>query len=594
MLIRIFAAGDGKRGLAHDSRLIEAVLKQIRLGSRNAVKAGADWRIDQCDPLTWGSRTTPADLHIYLEVPCRLAFPWAAYNVVVVNQEWWPLTAWNWCLEDVEKGGADLLVFKSHHAMGHFASVPSARKLLLSWRSDTPVSHDGWAAREDRFLYIIGGSQNKMRIAREIVQAWKESFPPLEIWCWIDSVKQLQDVASSPNVFFQTEYKSAEEKLQRQRACKWHVVASAAEAYGFTMAEAAACGAPALWNDLPVYRETWNLDVGMFHAEPTVNDSLPVRDSHRATVDVAELEKAVLSLVNMSLEDVKRLQGYYRDRMILLRDGFISGWRRVVQRMTQERHMPIAPTHIPKGAVIPKVGLITVTRNRADWWSNMVGSVINTLKSWPVNRLEWIIVDDSDAGQRIDTKVDRLREDMPTLAVKYVSLTDVKTVGEKRNLAVTAASVDVDVFACVDDDDHYPPGSLERRVSWLMTTGKEVTYCSSLPMYDITRYISAMNVPPLILSPSQRISEATLTFTRRFWEENGFPTVGMAEGEGFIQGRESATVEIPPYGIIVSFIHKGNTSSRRTPADQEANGSHYGFSDKYFEYIHTIGGVGEA
>jgi hypothetical protein len=590
MLIRIFAGGNGQWGLGHDSRLVEAVLKQIRLGMRNAVKAGADWLIEQCDPLTWGNRTTPADLHIYLEVPCRLAFPWAAYNVVVVNQEWWPLTAWNWCLEKPENGGADLFVFKSQHAMKHFSSLDPARKLLLSWRADTPVSHDGWTAREDRFLYIVGGSQNKARIAGEIVRLWKDSYPPVEVWCSSPIARGLQKCVTASNVTFQTEYKSTEEKLQRQRACKWHVVASAAEGYGFTMAEAAACGAPVLWNDLPVYRESWGLNIGGFHADPTPSD-VQMRDSYRTTVDEADMDRAVLELVNITPDDVKRLQEKYRDRITASRDGFLNGWRRVVQRMTQERHTPLLPKQIPKGAYLPKVGLITVTRNRADWWSNMVGSVMNTLKSWPINRLEWIVVDDSDPVGRVDAKVERFQEDLPALSVKYVSLTEVKTVGEKRNLAVQAASPDVEVFACVDDDDHYPPGSLERRVSWLMTTGKGATYCSSLPMYDITRYISAMNVPPLILEPAQRISEATLTFTRRFWEEKGFPAVGMAEGEGFIRGREGAAVEIPPYGIIVSFIHKGNTSSRRTPADQEPNGSHYGFSDKYFEYIHTVGGL---
>ena len=40
MFIRIFAGGNGRWGLGHDSRLVESVLKQVRLGMRNAVKAG--------------------------------------------------------------------------------------------------------------------------------------------------------------------------------------------------------------------------------------------------------------------------------------------------------------------------------------------------------------------------------------------------------------------------------------------------------------------------------------------------------------------------------------------------------------------------
>ncbi len=107
-------------------------------------------------------------------------------------------------------------------------------------------------------------------------------------------------------------------------------------------------------------------------------------------------------------------------------------------------------------------------------------------------------------------------------------------------------------------------------------------------MYDTTRYISAMNVAPLDHGIGRRISEATLAFTRSFWEANGFPDVSIGEGEEFVEGRESQTVEIPPTGIIVSFIHKGNTSSRRIPADQEPNGCHFGFTDEFFRYIHSI------
>lgn len=98
-----------------------------------------------------------------------------------------------------------------------------------------------------------------------------------------------------------------------------------------------------------------------------------------------------------------------------------------------------------------------------------------------------------------------------------------------------------------------------------------------------------MNAPPMILGAAQRISEATLAFTRAFWTARPFPDVSMAEGEGFVVGRESATVEIPPYGVIVSFIHKTNTSSRRVPVEQPANGCHYGFTDEFFTLVTELG-----
>jgi hypothetical protein len=141
----------------------------------------------------------------------------------------------------------------------------------------------------------------------------------------------------------------------------------------------------------------------------------------------------------------------------------------------------------------------------------------------------------------------------------------------------------------MDDDDHYPASSIARRIAWRNATKKECVYCSTLPVYDCTRYISAVNVPPLNLSPCERISEATLCFTRKFWESKQFPSVSISEGEGFLSGRESSTAEIPPEGIIVSFVHGRNVSSRRIPQESEPNGCHYGFDDAYFTYISELG-----
>ncbi len=104
-------------------------------------------------------------------------------------------------------------------------------------------------------------------------------------------------------------------------------------------------------------------------------------------------------------------------------------------------------------------------------------------------------------------------------------------------------------------------------------------------MYDCRTFISAMNVPPLILGPAERVSEATLAFTRAFWEERAFPEVSVAEGEGFLQGRETAATEIAPEGVIVSFLHGANSTSRRVPDSSEANGCHYGFDDEFFLWL---------
>lgn len=276
------------------------------------------------------------------------------------------------------------------------------------------------------------------------------------------------------------------------------------------------------------------------------------------------------------------------------RDTALKTFRTIFRAAFKKQHPPMLPIAPEKGALPLKVSIITLTRNRKTWWPNMLQNVVK--QSWPVSRMEWIIVDDGDEGQRLGAEVEEFMERSPGIMVRYVEMTSPRSIGAKRNAAVEAAATDIDVFVVMDDDDHYPSDSIARRVAWLSRTLPEgraqsqIGYCSVLPMYDLTRYISAMNVPEIELGAAERVSEATLVFTRAAWTARPFPDVSMAEGLGFLEGREEESVEIPPAGIIVSFIHTKNSSSRRVPKEQEPNGCHYGFSDEFFQYVHVVGG----
>jgi hypothetical protein len=210
---------------------------------------------------------------------------------------------------------------------------------------------------------------------------------------------------------------------------------------------------------------------------------------------------------------------------------------------------------------------------------------------WPVSRLVWVVVDDGDAGSRLKEEVAALHEKVPALSVLYMEVARGDSLGAKRNAGVTAAAEAGATYALMmDDDDHYPESSVPERMRWLLRApGADVVASATIPMYDVTRYISAMNVPPLKLGPAERVSEATVAFRIGAKLEGGwFSDKSVAEGDGWVGSQYR---EIPPMGIIVSFIHSANTSSRRVPEEKEPNGCHYGFGDDYFRYIHTIGGV---
>jgi GT2 family glycosyltransferase len=213
----------------------------------------------------------------------------------------------------------------------------------------------------------------------------------------------------------------------------------------------------------------------------------------------------------------------------------------------------------------------------------------NVLKSdYPTDKLVWVVVDDSDGEKRVDEQILKFQQ-TATVRVEYVSLAKPLSVGAKRNRGCAKAiEAGAEVLVMMDDDDHYPKSSIEARVTYMHLLKVACVYCSRLPMYDCRRYISAMNVPPLYLRPAERVSEASLAFTRDFWLQQKFPDVAVAEGEGFVGNREVATAEIAPEGILVSFLHGKNFTARRVPDSEEANGCHYGFSDEFFMYLCDI------
>jgi hypothetical protein len=571
-------------GLAKDSSWVEQVLREIH-ATRNFPIAS----IDHLDPVTF-TNPQPVDIQIHLEVPCRLAFPWAKINIVVVNPEWWQRDAWNWALAE-----ADFVVFKHRSAPFLFPDVDSRKVVVIPWRSPTGFPAVPWSAKQRRFLYLVGGSVNKAAV----VAAWRPEWPPLEVWGTPAIMEDLKTVAgtagAAENIVWNTEYRSEKDTVKAQTVAAFHVTASAAEGFGYTMAECVAAGSLPLWTDIPAYSAAWGSVLGSVGRIPMsgsgVGDSVAVHREAPQKVVTPAIAAAVESLLALTANEcrtmVKSLQEEGGERT----SGWRAGWRSLLRRLPlTTKAQPLVLRRL-KADELPRVGVVTVTRDRPRWFTNMSRNIL--LADYPRDRLVWIVVDDGEGVGRIDEQVARFREANADIQVEYVSLPPPKAggaampVGEKRNRGCSAgARMGCDVFAMMDDDDHYQKSSLIARVSYIALGGRPCVYCSRIQMYDTRRYISAMNVPPLDLAPAARVSEATLTFTRGFWEARGFPpTMRIAEGEAFLVGREGETMEVPPEGVIVSFIHGGNSTSRRVPEEQEANGCHYGFDDAYFTYL---------
>jgi hypothetical protein len=542
---------------------------------------------DQHTYVGQGSIPAVSDIHIYLEVPCRAAFPWAKVNVIIPNQEWWYKNEWSWVMDDPSV----MFLYRTHYAEELFGPK---RGYYISWRCPVMAVTEQ-VTKKAQALYIVGGSINKRAAAERIIQYWKPSYPPL-------IVAMSQDLSGSfvaaSNVSFKIGHMSELEKRALQNESLYHVTASIAEGFGYTMAEAINYGSIPIWTDIPAYNEIWGSILGTVGRISTVKNNDHSMNSEMTDCPCDFTEEALDScMLELSkLEELEKFTSHLRNSANLqnkkFRTEFQNAWKMIEKQLARAPALVVPPKMVSP-AEIPTVGVVTLVYNRPEWFAHAVRNIQTC--DYPRDKLVWVIVDDSDFVNRVDVNVEKIKKAMPELNVFYVSSGKRLSIGEKRNrgcqAAITANSA-TSVFAFMDDDDHYPKASLIMRTLWLLNSKRRAVYCSTLPMYDITKYISAINVPPLNLAPCKRVSEASMCFMRSFWEERKFPNdISVAEGEAFLQGRETDTMEIPPEGVIVSFLHSKNSTSRRVPEQKEANGCHYGFSDAYFTMISQIAGT---
>jgi hypothetical protein len=241
----------------------------------------------------------------------------------------------------------------------------------------------------------------------------------------------------------------------------------------------------------------------------------------------------------------------------------------------------------------PSISIITPTFQRKKLMEIAFHNLLST--DYPQRLIEWIVVEDNDKSPHVMEKLlAEFQIKAPRLKIKYIPLEGRRSIGEKRNIGIGETTHDIILF--MDDDDHYPPTSFRRRVAWL-TKGKvgqsspQITCCTTIALYDLKKGTSAVNIPPLELPLSQRISEATLTFYKSVWKDRAFPEVSLAEGESWIKGRESIVLEMPPQQIIVAFTHGQNQSGRRLPPQDQPPSCFWGFPREYLVFIHDLVGV---
>lgn len=199
------------------------------------------------------------------------------------------------------------------------------------------------------------------------------------------------------------------------------------------------------------------------------------------------------------------------------------------------------------------VSICTITRNRPGLLELLATCV--AAQSYPPQRLEWVVVDDSDLGPEPDLTVAWA----VGIRVRLVRLPVPQPIGAKRNLCHAHASGDL--LVVMDDDDYYPPSRVPEAVEVLLGGEGDLAVCIRMPLLllpEESRW----------LSPSLHAGAATantLAYTRTYLEAgHGFdPEAWEAEEPSFLNGAVRAPLRLDPVRSLTCIGHGGNTVDKR-------------------------------
>lgn len=516
-----------------------------------------------------------AEVNIFIEVINPSLFSYASKNIWIPNLEW---TYKSWIPYVTMVNEIWTKTSESTQIFKMLVEGTSTTVKEIRWSSISKVHQ----ATKDYSKAIVLVGKNRFRNPKQLLRAYNEirineplvyqKLPMLYIPYNADHISLYCPETLDDKIKMISEHLPEKEYDDLLAECGLAICLSAAEGYGHAVHEAMSSGCNLMLSSIQPFQQLCSNNNSVMWVE--ISKVIPHPNCLGSICDTSMIS-IIQQLKNYLSRDTQSKIGASERSRILYERNHQKFIESSPLNFIDEEY--ILKNTLPKESDLPDVSIITLTKNRRVFMP--LANYSYLIQLYPEDKLEWVIVDDGDDSIE-DTLIG-----IPN--VKYVRSEPGLTIGQKRNIGVENAMYNHIIM--MDDDDVYPENSVLSRVSMLMKDQKECVFCTTIPCYDIVKFVSFMNVPPITLSMSERISEATLGFTRKFWEDRKFPDIQIAEGNAFIQGREQMCRELSPQDVIVSLMHTQNSSSRKTPQLKESNGCHYGFNEKLFTLVTEIG-----
>jgi len=473
----------------------------------------------------------------------------------------------------------DLAITKTQYSYDVFKSYLSNKKLEYSnivnigWKS--PNIYLNYEKDYDEVLLYCKNDFNY----EQIIDNWDPKFPNLNIVLDTNITVKKREQA---NLIYQNEIKN-EEFHKLFSTCGVHLCLSEYQTYDNMITQAK------LGKSVIVGMNKSNsgelLDDSFAYCISGKKKKNSYGIGSKFTYNLDGIMKAIKSINTCSEEHLEHMgMNAYRDA-INMQNKFNELFQRELKRVLSITMTRKFNKKMYSDSELPTISIVTPTYNRKSMFRLAIYNY-NSI-DYPRDKIEWIIVDDSDESERLDGIVpDKEYCSKNNMDINYIKLDKKLTIGSKRNIGCEVAKNKVIVF--MDDDDYYYPESVKNRVMAMMRTDKKICCVSTIGCFEINDFVSAISIPSVTDIYYNRISIASLCFKKEIWEESRFMDSDKSEAELLINNNINNIEEISWEKNIVSLIHSKNKENNRIKGEQEKNGCHYGFSEKLFNFIITL------
>jgi len=204
----------------------------------------------------------------------------------------------------------------------------------------------------------------------------------------------------------------------------------------------------------------------------------------------------------------------------------------------------------------PNVSVITPTYNRKNFIELNIFNLKNQI--YPLNKLEWVVLDDSDIPYTIE-EIEYIKKSISPIKFKYKYENNRSSIGMKRNKLIKMA--EYKIYIMMDDDDIYQKTYIKKSIDTMLE--KKVNCVGSNEMIFYFKDKEDKRLTIIRCTSKRQIHEATLCFTKRYFNSmGGFKKNSQGEGVGLLDFNENNIENIEIDDLMICICHNSQTLSK--------------------------------